>query len=55
MDLLVRDGQALPAQLVTVPSGRRIFFVDRPASALLGPSAATGTRPGVAGRSKTPR
>jgi len=33
----------LPAQLVTVPSGRRIFFVDRPASALLGSSAATGT------------
>ena len=52
----VLDGPAdppLPAQLVTVPSGRRIFFVDRPASALLGSSAATGTRPGVAGRSKS--
>ena len=52
----VLDGTAdppLPAQLVTVPSGRRIFFVDRPASALLHSSAASGTHPGVAGRSKT--
>ena len=53
----VLDGTAeppLPAQLVTVPSGRRIFFIDRLASALLSPPSAQGPRPGGAGRAKTP-
>ena len=44
----------LPAQLVTVPSGRRVFFLDRPASALLEASAGTGSRSGSGGRTKAP-
>jgi len=53
----VLDGLAdppLPAQLVTVPSGRRLFFIDRAAAARLDDPATTGPRAATGWPAKTP-